>query len=87
MFDTAFKLAFFAFMRVGEFKAQSKNHNSSHNLLFTDVSINASGMLHVCFWHSKSDQRGGSTVLVISPCTNLTICPVHAISATIPERH
>jgi len=79
MFDTAFKPAFFAFRRVVKFKARSKNHNSSHNLLYTDVSINNSGMLQVCIRHSKSDQRGGSTVLVISPCTNLNIYPVHAV--------
>ena len=60
LFKSAFILAFFAFLRVGEFTAKHKNDSTTSSLQITDISI-TNRQLTVLIKKSKTDQRGYSS--------------------------
>ena len=80
LFNTAYKLAFFAFLRVGEFTAASRTHSKSTVLQVQDISCSHdSNSLHICIRQSKTDQRGKTTVLVLSAFPDKFLCSIYAI--------
>ena len=68
MFASAFSLAFFAMLRVGEFAADKKCNSSMHVVRFRDVIQKRNSLneeLHIKICSSKTDQGSNSTILVI----------------------
>ena len=80
LFKAAFLLAFFGFLRVGEFTAISKNSDSSRILNIKDVSINKGGFMNVVIRFSKTDQRGKSVTLRFQHGSSGILCPVKAMT-------
>lgn len=77
LYKAAYTLAFFAFLRVGEF-ALSKGNNLQSILGVDDVSIQ-NHQLVVCLRCSKTDQLGkGVTIMLNRQGSN--ICPVQAMA-------
>ena len=75
LFAAAFTLAFFAFLRVGEFadSGLSKRHALCHD----DVLINCNrNLLYVTLHSSKTDQFGHQTKLELSKHDLGLVCPV-----------
>ncbi|XP_041470930.1 uncharacterized protein LOC121420388 [Lytechinus variegatus] len=80
LFRAAFLVAFFGFLRVGEFTAQSKRGPLS--LLENDVCIRGEGprrKLEVTIRRSKSDQTGKGCCIIIPTNTSSPMCPVLAV--------
>ena len=80
LFRSAFSLAFFGFMRVGEFTVTSIKGDWAHILLPSDVSFSEDqSMLSLSIRSSKTDQRGKGVVLQLERQQNVAICPVKAL--------
>ena len=59
LFRAAFLIAFFAFLRVGEFTVRARDH--APTLRLTDVNVRQGGgpsCLELCIRSSKTDQKG-----------------------------
>ena len=76
LFKAAFTLAFHALLRVGEF-AMSKGNTSDKILQTEDVSL-IGDQITICIRHSKTDQLGWGTSVVIPASAGLA-CPVAAM--------
>lgn len=75
LFAAAFTLAFFAFLRVGEFA--DSGYSKRHALCYDDVLINCNkNILYVTLHSSKTDQFGHQTKLEISKHDLDLVCPV-----------
>ena len=89
LFASAFSLAFFGLLRVGEFTSDNKDMPGGHVVKFHDISIHNNNMeeeLHLKICSSKTDQVGNSTTLIICQQTNLTICPVRLMKSYLSVR-
>ena len=85
LFSTAFSVAFFGFLRVGEMVADSKTSDTSRIILISDVAI-LSGNISITLRFSKTDQLGKSVTLVFYPCEQKQICPVSLIKRYMQVR-
>ena len=73
LFSSCFSLAFFAFLRVGEFA-------ESHLLQYSDISIDKEiGLINLSLPSSKTDQLAIITNLVLPRFENVKICPAHTL--------
>lgn len=87
LFKTAFLLAFFGFLRVGEFTTTSKKGNWDKILSLQDITIrNDLSAVEVHIRSSKTDQRGVGTTLQIGVVPNQGICPVASMSEYLRVR-
>lgn len=91
LFEAAMVLAFYAFLRVSEFTALSKNKISDRALQIGDVrfvpaQVHGEGHMHVTIRYSKTDQRGRSTTLIIPEARETDVCPVRALKRYIDMR-
>ena len=78
LFASCFTIAFFGFLRVGEF-AFSKN-SERHMLKIQDVFFDFDRhQLVLRLPSSKTDQFASSTNLTIDACSNSAICPVNKV--------
>lgn len=76
MFASAFSLAFFAFLRVGEFTVTS-GIQIENIIAASDVSLDQrSGVVHLHLRHSKTDQSNKGTTVII-PRVGGPLCPVY----------
>ena len=90
MSASAFSLAFFGFLRVGEFTADKKSECGSHIIQFEDFSfVNSrdSTDLHLNIRSSKTDQTGAMTTLIICSNSDRSICPVRLLQTYLNIRH
>ena len=78
LFKATFLLAFFGFLRVGEFTAPSRKSDCSNILSRRDITMGDSVMSLVIRF-SKTDQRGESTTLTIDQIDDAKLCPVKAM--------
>ncbi|XP_033754380.1 uncharacterized protein LOC117337489 [Pecten maximus] len=78
LFTAAFTLAFFGFLRVGEFSASRSNGHETRPLTVSDITIvdSPSRHLKVRIRESKTDQKGHSVSLHINNYQQTDICPV-----------
>lgn len=78
LFSSCFSLAFFAFLRVGEF---AESHlPERHMLQYSDISIDKeNGLINLSLPSSKTDQLAIRTNLVIPRFENVNLCPVHTL--------
>ena len=81
LFRAAFLLAFFGFLRVGEFTVTSKNGDVSNILSRGDIIINHGPpeFMEATIRFSKTDQYGESTTLNFTRGTDPLLCPVNAM--------
>ncbi len=79
LFKTVFILAYFAFLRLGEYACESKKKEGSHVIKLGDISISQGNFVEVCIRSSKTDQVGNSTLLKIMGIANINMCPVQAM--------
>ena len=87
MFTSAFQLAFFGFLRVGEFTSTSKKGGNIRALQISDVKLESSNsILRVLIRQSENDQRGRGFVLLIGPSKDKTVCPIAAYQKFIKIR-
>ncbi|XP_072178201.1 integrase/recombinase xerD homolog [Diadema setosum] len=88
MFRAAFLLAFFGFLRVGEFTAQQKHEITDKALIRDDIQITQTPgqFMLVRIRHSKTDQYGQATTLRIGENENKEICPVSNMTAFLQLR-
>lgn len=78
LFSSCFSLAFFAFLRVGEFVVSHLSER--HMLQYSDISIDKeNGLINLSLSSSKTDQLAIRTNLVIPRFENVKICPVHML--------
>ena len=77
LYKAAYTLAFFAFLRVGEF-ALSKGNNLHTILRVSDVSL-LNNQLTLCLRCSKTDQLGRGITIVLNRHGS-SICPVQAMA-------
>ena len=81
LFRAAFFLAFYAFLRVGEFTIASKRGLCSDVLLIGDVNfVSDHSALRVTIRGSKTDQRGVGVQLLIEAGADPKVCPVKVLS-------
>ena len=66
LFSSAFLLAYFALLRVGEITVSNKN-GPDRVLGIKDIEIKASGTVKLRIWMSKTDQFGFGTNIEITP--------------------
>ena len=90
LFKTVFLFAFFGFMRVGEFAADSRHSIPASVLLFSDVQIcrqDDTGIsVTVSFRHSKNNQCGPPQVIRFVKAGNVILCPVVALQEFLEVR-
>ena len=87
LYRAAFLVAFFGFLRVGEFTTNSRHGTVS--LSEGDVHIRGIGhlaQLHVTIQKSKTDQTGRGCRIVIPPNDMSCMCPIRAVGAYIAIR-
>lgn len=85
LFSTAFSIAFFGFLRVGEIAALSKSSNTSRIIQVSDV-VFASDEVLITVHFSKTDQSGKSVTLQFTRCCSKQICPVTLIEKYMLQR-
>lgn len=88
LFRAAFSLAFFGFLRVGEFTCASKNSDPSRIIALGDVSFQGcnQSQLVVIIRYSKTDQVGRSTSITIDSFRDPTMCPVSSMHSFLDAR-
>ena len=87
LFRTSFLLAFFGFLRVGEFTTASKKGEWANILLPSDVSFSKDkSLINLRIRSSKTDQRGEGATLQIGTGHNQEVCPVKAMSKYLEMR-
>ena len=87
LFKAAFTMAFFGFLRVGEFTTVSKQGSWDNILSPSDVIISGKpAIIEMNIRSSKTDQRGVGTTLQIEQGPNLDVCPVVALSSYLRIR-
>lgn len=85
LFSTAFSVAFFGFLRIGEMVAESKTSDNSRVILISDVDLH-NQQVAITLRFSKTDQLGKSTTLVFYPCEQKHICPVALLRRYVHDR-
>jgi integrase len=84
-FETAFLVAFFGFLRIGELAADSNVINNGHIIGIHDVAIKGNHM-NLTIRSSKTDQKGDSTTLKFERVTSGGLCPVRAMERFLAIR-
>ena len=86
LFRAAFLLAFFAFLRVGEFTVRARGH--APTLRLADVNLRQGGGagLELRIRSSKTDQKGAGCRILLPGNKSEDLCPVHAARAYLALR-
>ena len=85
LFSTAFSVAFFGFLRIGEMIATGKSGNNSRIIQISDVVVYDENV-KITLRFSKTDQYGESATLVFYPSQQKHICPVSLIKKFLQVR-
>lgn len=88
LFRSAFLLAFFAFLRVGEFTAKSRSDNCHKVIALSDISFVDPGnsRVQLTLRYSKTDQLGRASIIDICSGSEGAVCPVSALKSFILMR-
>ena len=87
LFRSAFLMAFFGFLRVGEFTCKSSNVIPEKVLALNDISVHSNGkMLTLRIRYSKTDQRGMSSSLTLLDSDHQNLYPVKALGDYLAVR-
>ncbi|XP_054843732.1 integrase/recombinase xerD homolog [Eublepharis macularius] len=85
LFHTAFTIAFFGALRVGELVAGSQDDPSGRAIRLSDVSWSPR-RVSINIRRSKTDQRGRGVTLVLRAAQPGAVCPVRAVGDYIDIR-
>lgn len=86
LFKAAFCLAFFGFLRVGEFTCPNK-YSFKHTIQRGDVFLDGTGScIKICIRSSKTDQHGISSSICINRNTREGLCPVQVVTEYLGSR-
>ena len=85
LFSTAFSVAFFGFLRIGEIIAAGKSGDNSRIIQISDV-VAYDENVKITLRFSKTDQYGESATLVFYPSQQKHICPVSLIKTFLQVR-
>ena len=88
LFKACFLVAFFGFLRIGEFTAYSQAA-SSISLEARDVTVDGMAPRRHIRLHiraSKTDQQGQGCYILIPEAVSSLLCPVHAVLAYLAVR-
>ena len=89
LFRAAVLSAFFGFMRIGEFAANSRHKVQRSILAISDLQFCTSGSQNsvlLSFRHSKANQTGIPQTICLVPSQNVSICPVRALQQFVGVR-
>ena len=92
LFQAAMLLAFFGFLRVGEFAATSRARVHAHVLQVGDIHFlgpnqgSATEYVLVSLRHSKNNQHGPPQQIHIGQAIDASPCPVHALKGFLKVR-
>lgn len=87
LFRAAFLLAFFAFLRVGEFTTISKKGDFSRIISDSDIRLGRELLsMEVNIRFSKTDQRGVGTIIRVGQGPSVELCPVKAMAEFMEVR-
>ena len=89
LFKAAVLCAFFGFMRIGEFSANSCHVVQDSVLKISDVKFHKSGSkmsVLITFRHSKANQAGTPQTVCLVQSEDVTLCPVFALHNFIEIR-
>ncbi len=89
LFKAVFMLAYFGFLRAGEYACASKRGDVEHILSLHDVSFSQSSgveCVRVLIRFSKTDQLGTSSLVHIEGNSDTTMCPVQALKQYLQIR-
>lgn len=85
LFRAAFLLAFFGFLRVGEFTVRARGYTPT--LALSDVSVRKGGeTVEMLIRSSKTDQRGVGCYVIVPSNKSASLCPVRAAGEYIAAR-
>lgn len=89
LFSSAFTLAFFALLRIGEISADSTSNTGSHVIQYEDVCFSTSNEIYLKITSSKADQRGNGITLIISEQKGSysDLCPVKLLKQFLLKRN
>lgn len=85
LFEAAFSLAFFGFLRLSEFTCNSKRSTETEMLLAHDVRVEGHTVF-ISLRHSKSNQFGRPQVITLAESNNNATCPVQAVKKFMAMR-
>lgn len=87
MYSAAFTLAFYGFLRLGEFTSKSKHEPGSLGPEDVCMRMSRSGpVLQVQIKYSKNNQSGKSQTVSIAAIPNCSLCPVQNMQAYMAVR-
>ena len=87
LFKAAFNLAFYGFLRVGEFTCVNKKGDFSHVIQAGDVSLSQDkSQINVILRSSKTDQGGRTAAISIGKNEKGGLCPVQVLSEFMSVR-
>ena len=90
LFSSAFSLAFFALLRIGEIASDTNNRPGTHVIRFLDFMFKVSDCgheeLHLTLKSSKTDQRLKSVTLIIRRQVDKLICPIESLKRYLSIR-
>jgi integrase len=90
LFSSAFSLAFFALLRIGEIASDTNNRPGTHVICFLDFMFKVSDCgheeLHLTLKSSKTDQRLKSVTLIIRRQVDKLICPIESLKRYLSIR-
>ena len=86
LFTAAFLLAFFGFLRVGEFASTDRSGTNDFKLIARDDIAVSGSCLSLRIRYSKTDQRGVQSWLRIEGSSTPHLCPVLAVTNFLESR-
>ena len=88
LFKAAFLAAFFGFMRIGEFAADSKTRIQPSVIKAADIHFDEGLSVTISFPRSKNNQKGLSQVIRLQKAmdSHSTVCPVKALTTFAEAR-
>lgn len=84
MLEAVLLMAFYGFLRCGEYTTRTLSFNSQHDLTFSDLSLEEH-MYSIFLKHSKSDRSCQGTQIIIAK-TNTTFCPFSSMMRYLQHR-
>lgn len=79
MFEAAFSIAFFGFLRLNEFTSPNKRTKPEDTLSDRDIKIEGQTVI-ISLRHSKTNQCGRPQIIKLAKSDNNSACPVQAIT-------
>ena len=88
LFSSAFTLAFFALLRIGEIASDNKSDTGPHVICYEDISFSNKNEMYLRIRSSKADQRGKNTLIISEQKgSESDICPVKRLKQFVVMRY